>query len=147
MLSSFQAEVNGCPHNPSSPGAPALSAWCVRAQAMLYSRDALAGPRVRSVQAQARGLCPWRMCQCPPRALWWESSLRSAGALVTKAVPRSSVQWLLWGLPSPSSGLAPPSPRWSCDCLTATSLPGIALGGGDLHLSRLSPVPEVGLWP
>ena len=102
VLSSFQAEVNGCPHNPSSPGAPALSAWCVRAQAMLYSRDALAGPRVRSVQAQARALCPWRMCQCPPRALWWESSLRSAGALVTKAVPRSSVQWLLWGLPSPS---------------------------------------------
>lgn len=65
----------------AAPGAPALSAWCVRAQAMLYSRDALAGPRVRSVQAQARGLCPWRMCQSPPRALWWESSLRSAGAL------------------------------------------------------------------
>ena len=36
---------------------------------------------------------------------------------------------------------------WLTNAHDVASLVKSALGGGDLHLSRLSPVPEVGLWP
>lgn len=148
VLSSFQAEVNCYPRNPSSPRGS--STVCLVCQS---TANAIFPGRLGWSQGP---LCPSpgeRPVSLEDVSVPSKSSV--AGELPTECWGTQSRRLYPGALCSgccgvclaKSSGLAPPSPRWSWDCLSVTSLPGIALGGGDLHLSRLSPFPEVGLWP
>lgn len=99
----------------------ALSTWCVRAQAMLYSRGTWAGPRAYC-PSQEGSLCPWSMPQSPQKLHSWKAACGFLGHSFTNAAHSQTPhpKALCNGCPNLNSGLVHSSPRYD---LAAVSHP------------------------